>query len=324
MSAEGSDAVVRREDRTMTLSRDAVLAKIGRLNTFRRGERRAPHKPLLLLIAISALLRGRRVLSFAEVEQQLAPLLRAFAPPVVGRHQPELPFWHLASDGLWTVHGADELPRQSGGFPKMSGLRSTFGELAPELAAIITSDPATTELIIERLLEAYFPATIQEEVIAAVGIERRVTSDAEDSLSATATLRYRNPRFRENVLRAYEFRCAATGFRAALAGSYFGCEAAHVRWHAYDGPDEVANGLALEPTMHKLFDAGAWSLTDDRRILVSKEFTGSDRAVSILRELHGRPLGGPLPGEPPVDTKFIRWHRERDLGGVFRAPALPL
>ncbi len=31
---------------------ESVLAKISRLNTWRRGELRAPHKPLLLLIAI--------------------------------------------------------------------------------------------------------------------------------------------------------------------------------------------------------------------------------------------------------------------------------
>ena len=126
------------------------------------------------------------------------------------------------------------------------------------------------------------------------------------------------------MLRAYEHQCAATGFRAALGGSYFGCEAAHVKWHAYDGPDDVANGIALEPTMHKLFDAGAWTLTDDRRIVVSKEFTGSDQAIGLLRSLHGKALKTPLAGEPLVSSEFIGWHREPDRGGVFRAPGLPL
>ena len=97
-----------------------------------------------------------------------------------------------------------------------------------------------------------------------------------------------------------------------------------MRWHAYDGPDEIANGIALEPTLHKLFDAGAWSLTDDRRILVSKDFTGSDSAVERLRSYHGKPLRSPLPGESPVSVDYIRWHRETEKGGVFRAPALPL
>jgi putative restriction endonuclease len=136
--------------------------------------------------------------------------------------------------------------------------------------------------------------------------------------------RGRDPRFREAVLRAYEHRCAVTGFRAALGGSYFGCEAAHIQWHAYDGPDTVANGLAMEPTLHKLFDAGAWTLTDDRRILVSAEFTGTDEAVARLRSHHGRSILSPQAGEPLVSTKYIRWHREKEHGGVFRLPALAL
>ena len=66
------------------------------------------------------------------------------------------------------------------------------------------------------------------------------------------------------------------------------------------------------------------TLTDDHRIVVSKEFTGSDRAIGLLRNLHGRPLKTPLPGEPLVSSEFIGWHREPDRGGVFRAPGLPL
>jgi putative restriction endonuclease len=124
------------------------------------------------------------------------------------------------------------------------------------------------------------------------------------------------------VLRAYEHRCAVTGFQAALGGSYFGCEAAHVKWHAYEGPDTLENGLAMEPTLHKLFDAGAWSLTDDRRILVSADFTGTDEAVMKIRGLHGQPLRDPQPGMPLVSVEFIRWHREKGHGGVFRQPAL--
>jgi len=113
-----------------------------------------------------------------------------------------------------------------------------------------------------------------------------------------------------------------TGFRAALGGNYFGVEAAHVQWHAFDGDDTLTNGMALNPLMHVLFDRGAWSLTDERRVIVSAEFTGSDEATHRLRALHGKPLREPLPGFAPVSVESIRWHREADLGGVFRAPGL--
>ena len=77
-----------------------ILRRVSSLKTYRRGDRRAPHKPLLLLLAIGQLLRGNSRLSFGEVEERLSPLLKAYAPPVAARHQPELPYWHLRSDGL--------------------------------------------------------------------------------------------------------------------------------------------------------------------------------------------------------------------------------
>lgn len=309
----------------MTTPLDSVLGKIARLRTYRRGERRAPHKPLLLLVAMAELARGKTRLTYPEVEKALEPLLRAFAPQVKSGHQPELPYWHLMSDGLWQVEGSDALPMQArGDFPRMAGLRRSSGRLDPELVAIVGTDPEGTRRIIQQLLDEYFPPSLHEDILAAVGLELPADRALRDSPLPAAKGRYRDPRFREKVLRAYEHRCAATGFQAALSGAYFGCEAAHVRWHAYDGPDHVANGLALEPTMHKLFDAGAWSITDDRRVLVSSEFTGSEQAVRALRSLHGKPLSAPLPGEPPLAEEFIRWHRKPEQGGVFRQPGLPL
>ena len=307
----------------MTTPLDSVLSKVANLRTYRRGERRAPHKPLLLLVAMAELARGKPQLSYPDVEKALRPLLNAFAPQVRAGHQPELPYWHLMSDGLWQVEGADTLPRQAGGFPRMAGLQGSSGRLDPELVAIVKTDPQGTRQIVQQLLDEYFPPSIHEDILAAVGMEFPAERTLRDSPLPEARSRYRDPRFRENVLRAYEHQCAATGFQAALGGAYFGCEAAHVRWHAYDGPDEVANGLALEPTMHKLFDAGAWTMTDDRRVLVSSEFTGSEQALRALRSLHGKPLKSPLPGEPQIAEAFIRWHREPEHGGVFRLPALP-
>jgi putative restriction endonuclease len=125
-----------------------------------------------------------------------------------------------------------------------------------------------------------------------------------------------------NVLCDYEYRCAFSGFRAALNGTYFECEAAHVQWHSFASPDAVSNGIALEPTFHKLLDVGAWSLTDDRRVIVSSQFTGTDTTLSRIRDHHGQPLRSPLPREPLVSLDYILWHREPDLGGVFRLPAL--
>lgn len=44
------------------------------IRVHQQGDRRAPHKPLLMLIAVARLLQGQRELSFTEEEAKLLPL----------------------------------------------------------------------------------------------------------------------------------------------------------------------------------------------------------------------------------------------------------
>ncbi len=298
------------------------LELISNINVNKSGDRRAPHKPLLLLIAISRLLLGQRELPFTEIESNLKPLLDIYAPPVKGSHQPALPYWHLQSDGLWEISETKNIPCQASGFPRMEALRKTHGHLPNSFAQALSTDKTLVNQLVQKILDGHFPQSLHEDICVAVGLD--LPLQESEPIQPSPNKRRRDPAFRGKVLRAYEYRCAATGFCAALGGAFFGCEAAHVKWVAYDGPDTVENGIALEPTLHKLFDAGAWSLTDDRRILISANFTGIDQSVQRIRALHGRSLQLPQAGQQPVSLDFIRWHREKNHGGVFRQPALPL
>lgn len=306
----------------MVVERENFLKKIAEIKTWRSGERRAPHKPLLILFAISEFLRGHRVVEFTAVEETLRPLLNAYAPPVVGKHQPELPYWYLTYDGFWEIDEPERLARQKSGFPKIGALRGSTAHFTEEFSSYLLKHPEISREVIHLILQEHFPPSIHEDILNAFGLD--LEADVLNPELQELKKKKRDPKFRDNVLRAYEHRCVVTGFRAALSGSFFGCEAAHVQWHAYDGPDDVSNGIALEPTVHKLYDAGAWSMTDDHRVIVSAEFTGSDSAIDRLRSVHGQPIREPLRGYPAVSSEFIRWHREPSLGGVFRAPGLPL
>ena len=54
------------------------------------------------------------------------------------------------------------------------------------------------------------------------------------------------------MLLAYEYRSAICGLDGQLFRQAVGIDAAHIRWWAADGPDEVGNALALCSLHHKL------------------------------------------------------------------------
>ena len=195
-----------------------------------------------------------------------------------------------------------------GNFPRMAELGNSSAGLTEAVERVL-SDHRTLGEVATRLLARHFPPNLYDAILDLVGLD-------------VAVNRKRDQNFRRDVSGAYDHRCAVTGFRAFLSGRPVAIDAAHVHWFKEGGVDTVDNGLALTPTLHRLFDRGAWTLADDHRVLVSEQFVGSDEALDLLRSAHGRPLREPRPGSPKVRVEFIRWHRERHLGGVFKGPAL--
>jgi predicted restriction endonuclease len=58
------------------------------------------------------------------------------------------------------------------------------------------------------------------------------------------------------VLRAYDERCAITGFKFINGGGRAEVDAAHIRPVQHNGPDTINNGIALCGTAHWMFDRG--------------------------------------------------------------------
>lgn len=86
---------------------DAVLRVFRSIRSWVRHDQRAPHKALLLLIALAQIQRdGGRWLSYPELEPKLRNLLSQFGPPRRTQH-PEHPSWRLRNDGIWEIREKD-------------------------------------------------------------------------------------------------------------------------------------------------------------------------------------------------------------------------
>src|SRR5437763_873518 len=90
------------------LTGEQILDGFRSIRSWVRGDQRAPHKSLLLLIALAAVQRGVRWMSYTDLEPRLKQLLSDFGPHRTMSH-PEYPFWRLRNDGLWEVQHEEAL-----------------------------------------------------------------------------------------------------------------------------------------------------------------------------------------------------------------------
>ncbi|GGS62157.1 HNH endonuclease [Planobispora rosea] len=289
------------------------VERIAGIRRWARDGERAPHKPLLLLYALGRFQReGGAPLVFSAVEADLKRLLKEYGPP--RDTSPGYPFHHLAGDGVWlvdTVHG----PGSPGaGLGRLRASQAT-GRLHPDLIRALVDDSRLVSRLARFLLDNNFEPSLHPDICALVGLD---LESAEAGAPTMRKARRRDPAFRNQVLMAYEYCCAFCGYDGWLDGVTVGLDAAHVRWWAFDGPDDLANGLCLCGIHHKLFDKGVLGLDTRRAITVSARYVGRSRASrEMVLHLAGQPIREPQPGLRPLDDDHISWHFRQ----VFRSPA---
>lgn len=301
---------------------DDLRACIDGVATWRRGDQRAPHKPLLLLIALARFADGTEYLPFSEVEEPLRGLLRDFGP-TGSETNPHPPFWRLQASGAWVVEPTEGIVLTSSGDPTLTSLRDVdpAGHFPDEVAALLHARPELIAELAEMVLAKHFPAkTYHDEILAAVGLDLDALGADEPR---SRHRRRRDPGFRDAVLRAYGYRCAVCGFETRVGHRLVGLDAAHVRWHQAGGPgvDEVSNGVALCVLHHRLLDRGAFTLTPsssrERIVEVSEDAHGGAGFDAWLLAFHGRAIAEPARAAQRVAEPSAAWHRRE----VFRGPA---
>lgn len=293
-----------------------VVEQLERLTALRQHQKdghRAPHKPLLVLLALGHLeATGSSVLPWSQVEQQLAELIAEFGPAsrTSPRQAAAYPFTRLRSDGVWQLSAAVPMDAVA-----PLSYQHVSGRFPPELEQAL-SEKSLRHRIARAIVDGQFPSTVAPDVLLAVGLDPDVGLDLtfREATLVAGAIRRRSAQWRADVLQAWDRQCAFCGYDGALAGAPVGLEAAHVRWFTFDGPDDLDNGIALCALHHKLFDRGALGLSPTMTIEVSSSYTAATENGRSLYTLHGRTLtprqGTPLPAEP-----HVAWHRREVFKG---------
>ena len=112
--------------------------------------------------------------------------------------------------------------------------------------------------------------------------------------------------------------CAICGFDVNLGLQPVALEAAHIKWHQAGGPDEEVNGLALCSLHHKLFDRGAFTLSNELEILVSEDAHGTAGFQEWLMRFHGEKLNFPQRQIYYPNEDYTSWHVREVFQGEYR------
>lgn len=293
----------------MTLKAD-IKKRVNTLNVWKRHGERAPHKPLLILLALSRIVAAReRLTPFTEIDAPLTNLLQHYGQPR-NTHHTEFPFWYLRNDELWELHpDKGDLTDIKGQQPSKKELREmkVRGGFPEDVYNLFFKDRDFMDEIVRTLLEGHFPASYHEDILNELGLY----------YSLLVRKRTRDSSFRKIVVQAYEHRCAICGYDLKVGKDDLALDAAHIKWHAYGGPDEIANGLALCAIHHKALDRGAVGITPGHRILISADLYGGGWANEWFLRFNGNPIREPHSPSLRPGEDFISWH----LREVFRNPA---
>ena len=283
---------------------------LGKLTTLNKARGNAPHKPLLLLVFLELVENGDFAGGSLPITPELAYRFDTFFNVVQHRRdaRPDvrMPFHHLKTQGFWSAHMA------SG---ELSEHRSTTAYVVPDPEFVeACHDPEFRRQARYILIATHFEPAERNALYYLVGIAiptgDEVTRAAFFETVNDAENAGRSARFRIDIVSAYNYTCALTGYRVTTISSGAIVDAAHIHQFANSRNNDPNNGIALSKNAHWQFDVGLWSIDDDYRVVVATEaFSESSPNQKPLADMHGQRMLLPRNEAIWPSRVHLAWHR---------------
>jgi putative restriction endonuclease len=295
----------------------------------------APHKPILLLSMIQLFESG----IFTDNQIGLLPELVAsfksnWSTLVITNHFPifSLPFYHMNSEPFWKLIANTNCEKW---IESKSSMRS-FGNLTTAVKyALIDNElsnlllvPENRDLLKITLLDKYFPdtksnfgSTARNENLPPETILHDNSDDYKkkiielknrvDENTFQEELFIRGGLFKREIPKIYNHTCAISGLRISAVANISMVDACHIVPFSKGYDDTLTNGIALCPNLHRAFDKGLISISDDYTILVSKNFVENQKSAFKISQFAGKQILLPYAKELYPDLKNITVHRKK-------------
>jgi putative restriction endonuclease len=244
---------------------DQYLKAFRTLNVNRRAGRASPHKACMLLAVLGLAEAGKLEHNEIRFEPPLLERYQRFFEIVRGASDhpnPYFPFFHLRGDGFWHLQPKAGRELVLDALTTIRSLREIeanveYAKLDPALHELVLQ-PGARKQLQDELVTAWFgsytaPLTqlfdVEHSADQYEADLRQRLSGGDAKLNAPDEPA-RSTAFRRIVAEAYDYRCAASGWRIILPDSSVLVEAAHLVPFAETHDDDPHNGIALTPSFH--------------------------------------------------------------------------
>jgi hypothetical protein len=144
--------------------------EIEKLNVNRNASIVSVHKPLLLLLTISEIIKGRsNYFLYDDIETRLSGLLKQFSIRVTTSVKPQYPFLYLASNANLWLCSVDKANLKSPDSASRGELKGAVGMFPREFSEFLQADSNGLK-IINFILENYWPANQHAIILSDLGL----------------------------------------------------------------------------------------------------------------------------------------------------------
>jgi putative restriction endonuclease len=294
----------------------------------------APHKPVLLLSILELVGKGEIGNNRIAITPELVLTFKnSWSKVVVTQHTANfaLPFYHMKSEPFWrlvTNAGMIIPVTSSNSIKSLSSLKESvaFAEIDKELFEVL-QDPVQRTVLEEALLETYFPETkanyyssnynlfdaIEQQIVSEdATVYRERIESLKESLQKEAfeeEMFVRGGVFKREIPKIYNYQCAISGMRIESLSNAQMVDACHIVPFAISKDDTISNGVSLSPNLHRAYDRGLITITEDYIVRISPTITEVDSPFS-LKQFEGKQISLPQQAHHFPSPQNLAWHRK--------------
>lgn len=275
----------------------------------------APHKPILILSLIEQFEKQSIYNNQIYISPELVSSFKTHWTELVkSNHHPifALPFYHLNSEPFWKLIpniGCEKWIESKSSMRSFNNLTTAvnFAIIDIELKLLLETKE-NRDVLKFSVLEKYFPDTKMlfgsnldnldriDILNEPTEVYKRKIIELKSKLDENAfqeEVFVRSGIFKREVPKIYNNTCAISGLRIDAILNISMIDACHIVPFSDGYNDTLINGIALCPNLHRAFDRGLISVSNDYKVILNNNFIENKESSLNLTQFDGKIINLP-------------------------------